>query len=486
MLRDPVPPDFTRFYLYSTRIRKIGSFSDRYPIAWAGSREVSEDAWGVLLHHAPKPLLPNLRSLQHEEKPYKSEELALPGRGFFRPADAFFGPSLRSVLLNGLWEYPTRPDEVIKKMSRTSLLIESLWMEAKMSPPPEFASLSCPELGVFIHLTHFEGWTMNVGPDALLALGSLPRLQDMLLHVEPADFTWDALQHGRHACFFPALTKLTLHNIAFEWCTAFLHTLTSAFLQKLLLRVRNPPRAVCVPDSMLFEALCAAIGSLPCGTSLHEIEIRFPRIPDVARSTYQPRHIAPLAGLKGALRRLSIFVPRQIIVDDVTLDAMARAWPHIQALFLPWREHLQTDGVADDEERWPRLCPNPEDDHFPQATLAGLAALVRRCTRLTTLMLALDMRVVPELETPPASLHLPWGCGLQCLTLAGSVLCDPVAVSAFFAMACPQIKNIGNGCRDEMDWYYSRFLRIRGQERKWLLRRGEPGSEVMVSSGSDT
>lgn len=92
----------------------------------------------------------------------------------------------------------------------------------------------------------------------------------------------------------------------------------------------------------------------------------------------------------------------------------------IQSLVLPWREHLQTDDVADDEEWRPRLRPGPEDDHFPQATLACLAALVRRCPRLTTLMLAFNTRLVPELETPPASLHLPWGSGLQWLTLDGS------------------------------------------------------------------
>ncbi|KAL1938688.1 hypothetical protein VTO73DRAFT_11291 [Trametes versicolor] len=72
------------------------------------------------------------------------------------------------------------------------------------------------------------------------------------------------------ASFFPALT-----SIAFEWCAALLNTVSSTVLQQLHIQVHDP---YCfTPDGAVFEALCAAIGSLPSGESLHDLDIHSPR-----------------------------------------------------------------------------------------------------------------------------------------------------------------------------------------------------------------
>ncbi|OJT14699.1 hypothetical protein TRAPUB_8752 [Trametes pubescens] len=314
---------------------------------------------------------------------------------------------------------------------------------------------------------------MNVGPDALAALGSLPHLQDMLLHVDPADYTWDALQHGRPASFFPALTKLTLHDIAFEWCAAFLNTVTSDVLQKLHIRTRDPHCNA--PDGLLFEALCVAIGSLPSGATLHDIDIRSPRLADVNRPAYPPRHIAPLTGLKGALRRLYVRGPCQIEVDDATLEAMAHAWPDIREITLPWLTHPEhLDDVTYDEEQsepW-----DPEETYLPKATLAGLAALARGCPHLTDLVHTFDMRFIPELDERRRRSRVraprPEALALERLSVEGSVFDDPIGVSAFLALACPRLRKVGGDDWYDVSWYYASFLRIREQEKKWAVDRG--------------
>ncbi|KAL1950381.1 hypothetical protein VTO73DRAFT_5505 [Trametes versicolor] len=466
-LRDPVPQDFVRLATYSIRVTVIDA-NARNPAFWDIGRKFPTEVWDVLLRHAPKPLLPNLRSLYHTERPVQDEEL-VPGRGFFHPADLLFGPNLRVVQLAGLWIHPHRPTKAIQALSRATQLVESLRLEARIGRPSNYASLACPELRGFDRLVYFGGYSINVGPDALTALGSLPSLQEMLLHVEPADYTWDALQHGRHASFFPALTKLTLYNIAFEWCAAFLHTVSCAALQQLHIRVHDP---YCVtPDGAVFEALCAAIGSLPSGASLHDLDIRSPRTAEVVQMpAYHARHIAPLVRLKGALRRLYVRGPCQIDVDDATLEAMARAWPDIQEIMLPWVDHPDHIDDTTHDEGLENSEPPP---YMPRATLAGLDALVRRCPQLAHLALAFDMRFVPELGEQAYPVRaLEQVSALKQLSAEGSVLEDPIGVAAFLALMCPRLKKAGGDDWQDVMWYYLAFCRIREEEKKWAAARG--------------
>lgn len=457
-----------RFSAYSIRVMEI-AFNAAQPLSWDIGRKIPTDVWDVLLRSAPKPLLPNLRLLAHQERPITDEEL-VPGREFFHPADLLFGPNLRVVQLTSLWIHPRRPTKVIQALSRATQLVESLRLEARIGPPSNYASLSCPELRGFVRLVYFGGYSINVGPEALTALGSLPSLQEMLLHVEPADYTWDALQHERHASFFPALTKLTLYNIAFEWCAAFLLTVSSAALQQLHIRVHDPH---CVtPDGAVFEALCTAIGSLPSGSSLHDLDIRSPRTAEVVLlPAYHARHIAPLVGLKGALRRLYVRGPCQIDVDDATLEAMARAWPNIQEIMLPWVDHPDHIDDTTHDEGFENSEPPP---YMPRATLAGLDALVRRCPQLTHLALAFDMRFVPELGERLNPVRAPEQVSaLKQLSAEGSVLEDPIGVAAFLALMCPRLRKVGGeeGWQD-VTWYYLAFCRIREEEKKWARARG--------------
>lgn len=463
-MREPISRDFVRLSAYAARVMDIGYFLGYYPIFWDTRREVPTEVWNILFRHAPRPLLPNLGLLSYEESPtpYANEEL-VPGVDPFHPAELLFGPNLQKVEFTGLWIHPHRPTEVIKKLCSATPNLKSLLLGAAKGYPSEFTSLSCPELSASIHLVEFDGSNIKVGPDTLAAIGSLPNLQEVYLHIDSADYTWDVMPHGRRATFFPALTKLCLTGTAFEWCAAFLHAVAAVSLKELYIGVSDPRHVA--PDGILFEALCTAIGSLPCGESLHCIEIDTPCTAGAPLPAFRPRHIVPLTGLKGGLRRLRLKGACQITVDDPTLESMARAWPDIHEITIPWLEHPA----------------HSADDHVPRATLAGLASLLQHCPQLITLTLSFDMRSIPALDLLRPYPVVRRDSALKRLSAEGSILCDALGLSAFLVVVCPRLQKIApdhSSWRD-VKWCFSLFLQIREQERKWALeRRGSLQSEV--------
>ncbi|OJT06376.1 hypothetical protein TRAPUB_2777 [Trametes pubescens] len=329
------------------------------------------------------------------------------------------------------------------------------------------------DIGLFAHLTSFSSRSVRVAPDALLALGRLPCLESLLLHVNSDEYTWNALPHERGAVFFPVLLQLTLHKIDFEWSTAFLNLLTTPSLHALSIRSPADP----LPTPIVFNALCAAIGRLPSASSITDIfvtigGILFEQRICCGHEIYWSEDIAPLFSLRTALRRLIITGQCVIVVDDVALAAMVENWPHIVELVLTWAWNIDIR---------PQAARSPEDDDFPYATAWGLLRLAQRCPRMTKLALAVDLRLAPPPDSqrehpiiPPVPLSGNSVPALVEFDARGSLLGDTVGVASFLSLVFPGLEII---LPLEPGWWemqrlYRWLVRVRAQERAFGQKSG--------------
>lgn len=441
------------------------------------------DVWGALLLHGPKPLLPSIRSLFHSEKKFRAERNHVEVDSF-EASPLLFGPELREVDLRVpeiRAVYPERrPAELVKQLALAAPLLERLTLQAHRLwhlPGTKSSCLSGSGIGVFRRLVYFSGHSIHVDPEALLALGSLPSLRDIRLHVDSQKYAWDALPHKRHSKeLFPGLTKLDLYYTDFDWCSAFLRVATPTSLQTLWI---TDERAVA--PALQLEGLCASIGDLPCAHSLRELIITTGRnLSNMERVVCHPRRIAPLLvpSLSG-LRRIKFQGRCRVVVDDRTLDDMARAWPAIEQVKFVVQDTSPDNELygSPDVEMWPGT-PISDNPGFPRATLVGLTAFVRRCPRITVLALALDMRVVLELATrlpsAPRACELHASASLKQLFAVGSVPRDPLRFAAFLCATFPQLEAVQcyADLRGQVEWYHRRLVIVRQQERKWALAHG--------------
>ncbi|EIW54861.1 uncharacterized protein TRAVEDRAFT_50997 [Trametes versicolor FP-101664 SS1] len=408
-LRDPVPSDFSRFTIYSIRIKKIGYDQDTCPLGSTQNCMLGFDIWDALLLHGPKPLLPSIRSLFHSEEKFRAERNHVEVDSF-EASPLLFGPELREVDLRVpeiRAVYPEhRPAELVKQLALAAPLLERLTLQAHRLwhlPGTKSSCLSGSGIGEFRRLVYFSGHSIHVDPEALLALGSLPSLRDIRLHVDSQKYAWDALPHERHSKeLFPGLTKLDLYYTDFDWCSAFLRVATPTSLQTLWI---TDERAV-VPALQL-EGLCASIGDLPCAHSLRELIITTGRnLSNMERVVCHPRRIAPLLvpSLSG-LRRIKF--PR-IMVLALALDM--RVVPEL-ATRLPSA---------------PRACELHASASLKQ--LFAVGSVPRDPLRFAAFLCA----TFPQLEA------------VQCYA----------------------------DLRGQVEWYHRRLVIVRQQERKWALAHG--------------
>lgn len=291
VLRSPTQQDFERFLVYSRRIVRLGcDLFPRHPLsgqlmyhnAPAGEpRHVLESqhhippaTWDFLSAFAPRPLLPNLQFFFHQRwVPYAD----LHGhRISIHFAHLLFTPRLKDVMVRCVPAHraPEHATELVRSLSITAgTSLERLRVEASSEFHPYVpgtGSLHGIALLLFPRLTSFSSRSVQLAPEALLVLGCLPCLNSLLLHVNPAAYHWDILPHGRSTMLFPALLELTLHNIDFEWSTAFLNMLSPPFLQALSIRCQ-PGHPLPLPIAL--HALCLSIAGLPSAKAITGIYI---------------------------------------------------------------------------------------------------------------------------------------------------------------------------------------------------------------------
>lgn len=484
-LRDPVPEDFLRFSTYTSRVKTFFWESDMPSLPCF---LISPDVWTTLLNIGPKPLLPNARIVHHQEAEYVNLEERDYTRGPFYPAELLLGPRLEEVHIDyGGWPSDQqRPTELTRAICRFAPRVTNLHVFAevrgistRISEYRKTAFLSCPDIGKLQDLVEFDAYSVNVMPAALTALGALPRLQEMLLRVQSTAYDWDMLPHSRRGCFFPALTKLKLYETAGEWCTAFIHAVTSTSIWKLELDYLHEGG---VMDPTLVEALCTSIGTHSSAGTLEVLILRTGGVLQREEQpvVYQSQQVAPLLSLP-ALRHLSVDGNCQTIADDAFLDAMTRAWPNLESLHFRWPHQSQ-----------PALR-EPGDENYPKATLFGLLLFARHLQALGSLELAIDMREVPNLGQafPPVSLRGSGASTLEEFWVSGSVLgpnLDLPALVSFFSAVFPSLRYFRHS---DMILYglmemHKHFVAIRRQERKWALENVSVFEREDSNPGAET
>lgn len=511
LLRTPVEQDFERFLNYSRRVREISPYHSYSQDLLSGdfiqaeSRyslgchcHIPSSVWDILSAFGPKPLLPNLQSILHREwLPYTH---MYPRTVPLQPADLLFGPKLKIATIDCLDSsiYPERATEVVRAMSSVVSSLEHLSIKAEPEPYSSMTttgSLYGPEVLLLSRLTKFVGRSVRVAPDALVALGQLPSLEVMFLHVDPVAYAWDSLPRDRCTYLFPALQQLTLHEIDFVWCTTFLRTLSSTSLRTLSFRSEHYP----LPPPMVFEALCVAITKLPSADSI--IDLFF--IISITRGDldhnlsnreyeiYWSEDIAPLLTLP-AVQRLVFKGRCTTLLDDRALETMAQNWPDLVELVLTWAWNAPP---RPDDARL------PEDDDFPYVTSWGLLYLAQHCPRLTKLALAVDLRFEP----PPRNVAVDYGLApippvhlsgdavpaLASFDATGSLLGDRVGVASFLSLLFPRLSELTDNHVAAQGWVevknlHSGLVRVRSQERTWAQRHGWRLREPDLSIGPQT
>ncbi|KAL1948657.1 hypothetical protein VTO73DRAFT_10463 [Trametes versicolor] len=414
--REPVTEDFRRFSTYASRVKTF-NVEDWADAQLFSNYEIPFNVLVKLLQHGPQPLLPNLRSLRYPETHwYNHYEPGVAGRGPLYRSEPFFGSRLKEVTVKfGDWPSDEpRPTEVVRSLSYRSPSVESITMyQIGVFYPKHDLSRSArlvgPAIGALIHLVKFESRMVFISPTALLALGSLPKLQELVVHVDPTEYLWDALPHGTHSDHFPALKDLTLVKVPLEWCVAFMSdVVSSSSLWRVCLNYEDPdPTAL---PGMLLEAFCMSIANHPSSTTIREISFVIGWGEHTTPQVYRSPHISPLLSLP-ALQKLSVHGGScLVVVDDAFLDAITWSWPNLQSLEIHWPNSNRI---------------GPGELGYPEATLAGVILLARYCPRLTDLTFPIDTRDVPRLDKrrPPVPLwtsyasplesFCPWGSAFQ-------------------------------------------------------------------------
>ncbi|EIW54883.1 uncharacterized protein TRAVEDRAFT_51019 [Trametes versicolor FP-101664 SS1] len=276
---------------------------------------------------------------------------------------------------------------------------------------------------------------------------------------------------------FPALLELTLHNIDFEWSTAFLNMLSPPILQALSIRCQ-PGHPLPLP--IVLHALCLSIAGLPSAKAITGIYIIIGGMigDDSARISdtyeiYWSEDIAPLFALT-ELRGLTVTGQCVVVADDCALATMSQNWSQLVILVLDWAWNMH---VPLQHHR------SPEDEDFPRATAWGLLQLARGCPRLFRLTLAVDLRLGPlhnlnaDLERtliPPVPLYGDAVSELVEFQSKGSLLSDTLTVASFLSLVFPGLQTIHNPSQEwlAIDREHKRLVRVRAQEREFGRRAG--------------
>ncbi|OJT06374.1 hypothetical protein TRAPUB_2775 [Trametes pubescens] len=431
-----VSSDFTRFFTYSRRVKRLGisrglpcgNIAEGY--ALTSPHKISFAVWDSLSAFGPRPLLPNIIFIHHKEW---LGDIGVDWRKVsFHSADLLFGPRLRKVEVACVDPYLDfmYATEVIRNLSYIATSVEELSIEVDTNvyelPIPTTGYLSGTELSFLGRLTSFSSRTVCVAPDALIALATLPFLETLLIRANVAEYPWDAMPHGD-----------------------------------------RPP-----PPQAHFKALCVAIGSLPSSRSIVDLSItlvhsgrNYPR-----KGIYRSEDIAPLLSLLAVQRLIISGDGCTTILDDAALEALSQSCPDLVELVLETRPRFREEQYRSAHEDLP--------------TPWGLVQLARGCPHITKLALAVDLHFSAAYYADP-NLQLAWTTpvyrsvceapALQEFDATGSLFGDPMSIASFLSLLFPQLGVIWNhaasrGARGMPVLFHAWFTRVRRQERAWALK----------------
>ncbi|KAI9069095.1 hypothetical protein FKP32DRAFT_91005 [Trametes sanguinea] len=489
ILRDPTTQDFHRFSSYARRIQVL---DHRLP---RGGYAMTQEIWDFIQVHAPKPLLPSLRILEHVERPFegapnrkrllmvRTYPSSLSLEGVPDPCDLcaepFFGQNLKHA--NIMQAAGEDSQIMLRALSFRSPHIESLGLTSF------WGNIGEHELGVFSNLVRISARNLeSASAAAFWGLGTLPRLKEMTIHLNEGLmplWDWDEHPHGRDAGLFPSLERLDVLADDVDWFISFIRTVTSPSLASITFKQSDGWMG---PD--ICAAMCQEIVSLPSRDRLVFLSLSTSEFCRCNDPTSSAQIIAPLLTLRG-LQHLRLGF--QSFFDDDMLDTMSLAWPDMRTLHLRWTKPSACER--------PRLCQceNPRVVHrkTPQASLVGLIPLVLRCTYLTELGVPVDTRLkldrtVRIIRHPPPELRSSRSL-VHTFGAEGSMLGrdEPAfeITPTFLSLLFPQLRMLRVGLPGKL-WAAvgKRCLalsRVRGEERRWADRGRFAASSKEIDDG---
>lgn len=250
-------------------------------------------------------------------------------------------------------------------------------------------------------------WTIHVSAECLACLARMEYLQEMNLHMR-RDIGFEFLvdgcpveteDHGNVTIerTFPVLRSLKVMTYSLEQCTALLSLVTSPFLDSIIFSYDvQAPSALIESFFRQVQKTCqnATTTSPPTVLSpphTHSITLKHNLGPGSSATSpfiiHPSQTLSPLLALPH-LRTLRLLHLGTIAIDDGFLHEAANAWgAHLQELEecgIPWVGVEESKGLPG----------------FVSATLDGLGAFVRRCSRLERLRVAFDGRWLEACPDP--------------------------------------------------------------------------------------
>lgn len=461
--RTPRPEDLVRMRTFANRVKSV---DPKRSYTQPHSALICELTWISLRDAIQGPLLPNVTWLAHSEvtsRPNFDDSVWA--------TDILVGPKLKYATLS---VRTTRVDpapalRIFSELSRGAPDIRRIRISVATKSISDDKPLWLGgEIGGLRHLTSFKAPGLELLPEAVEHLASLPDLASIIIMTKPVGHNTTKFPYtGERTGRFPSLVNVEIHTNCFVWCAAFLRTISSPVLRELLIENRSRPS-----EAPVLEDLLAAVGQLPGGPALRSLKIfsgnqlaGLPPGPTIVSAAA----MLPLAAL-AALTFVHIEGWCSVLLDDPTLATLARAWPALKYL----RLYFPSQAALADS--FPVSCP--------LVTLKGLAVFARACPVLSRVFLPVDARVVPVYEPMLGGRHLQRPAEVPERTPAlrylgvgdSSPIRDAVQVASYLALFFPGLKEVyqssGPGslwCQaNRMRW---KFVRVREQERKARQRR---------------
>ncbi|KAI0715862.1 hypothetical protein C8T65DRAFT_738301 [Cerioporus squamosus] len=501
--RLPVPSDFVRWEHYSSYVGQILYRSDGKSQGTRPYPRIDATAMCGIAVYGPRPLAPCLTSLDFKD--YEFGGGVSPGCLFFAGALSTLHitiscPSLDFVkYISYLVEYSPKLRVLALDYDPTA---PSSWNRDYTCK--SFSSIGFLQL---MHLRELRLTQIYTYPSAIPELASLPYLEKLDLSLSSSAHGRDSQIPGAHPVF-RTLRDLHVHIKSFSLVANVLQKIPSPCLERFAVTCIIPDDSWdsdIVSDSLLDSGF-AAIAAHPSRDVLQAVLFYVHPIqpPWVASETIRPLLSLP------ALRHLALLNWGSITVDDATLDAMPRAWPHIECLDLCQRVQYM---ITQEDDTSAILLEKP------RATLHGLIPLALRCPRLHAINLSIDINLHPgpESSSVPLPRHgadshessfmhsasppeprlprvLPEHSALTRLYVGINVgmYFEPTRenaaqIAALLSGIFPHLERVSCGLEDELEGHRSRgwrsldslmtdFHLIREQERRWPRKVVVPGS----------
>ncbi|KAI0331726.1 hypothetical protein GY45DRAFT_1433650 [Cubamyces sp. BRFM 1775] len=477
LLRDPVACDFRRMSTYSRRVKALGHYDRRVVPGKHLGYKVSPRMWDILAEHGPAPLLPNLLELRCT--------CGWPPNGFIRRRmdrncrTRDVSPAVVDFVLG---VYPTGSCEAINIVQSIVRFAPHL-RELNLFTRGRRWILRGPDIRALSFLGKFDAHNVQITPDALFALGVLPRLGELATCLDfsmPEWCDWTIFPCGRTKGLFPALRQLQLETAGLLGTVAFIGTITSPSLVCLKMKIKGDAM-----PNMLLAAFCSSIAGSPFHDTLLTLEL------DINCNWYGSERadlnpsdsssMRPLLSLR-RLRTLCFNANFPMgFIDDAFLHGMSRSWSDIRIV----RFHEKTGFEPYIGTRyfdWPDdWIPDPDvgAPDCPKATLAGLFPLAQNCPHLWELEIPIDMRIQqkplePALsKTPPSNMHARTPRGrLREFSATGCVLGNVWEVASHFSLLFPYLEQKGFGHTKKDAWsfmwdVYDALVCVRFEESMW-------------------